>query len=74
VVVGRVPQGGIDGVRIRVVNSGRRAAIVRLATRALKTLRASSTSLRPRYARLTALTAQVAIRLGATIDGQHGSA
>jgi hypothetical protein len=31
VVVGRVRPGGIEGVRIRVVNSGRRAEIVRLA-------------------------------------------
>ena len=74
VVVGRVRPGGIEGVRIRVVNSGRRAAIVRLATRALKALRASSVPLRPRCARLTALTARVATRSRATIDGQHGSA
>jgi hypothetical protein len=42
VVVGRVRPGGIEGVRIRVVHSGRRAAIVRLATRALKALRAAT--------------------------------
>jgi hypothetical protein len=35
-----VRPGGIEGVRIRVANSGRRAAIVRLAARALKALRA----------------------------------
>lgn len=62
--VGRVRPGGIEGVRIRVVNSGRRTAIVRLATRALKALRASSVPLRPRGARLTALTARVATRSG----------
>jgi hypothetical protein len=50
VVVGRARPGGIEGVRIRVVNSGRRAAIVRLATRALKALRGSSVPLRPRCA------------------------
>jgi hypothetical protein len=73
-VVGRVRPGGIEGVRIRVVNSGRREAIVRVATRALKALRAATVLLRPRCARLTALTAQVATRSWATIDGQHGSA
>ena len=62
VVVGRVRPGGIEGVRIRVVNSGRRTGIVRLATRALKALRASSVPLRPRCARLTALTARAATR------------
>jgi hypothetical protein len=74
VVVGRARPGGIEGVRIRVVNSGRRAAIVRLATRALKALRASLISLRPRCARLTALTARAATRFLAPIDGRHGSA
>ena len=53
------------------MNSGRRAAIVRLATRALKALRASSVPLRPRCARLTALTARAATRSLATIDGQQ---
>ena len=62
VVVRRVHPGGIEGVRIRVVNSGRRAAIVQLATRALKALRASSVPLRPRCARLAALIARVASR------------
>ena len=56
------------------VNSGRRAAIVRLATRALKALRASSVSLRPRCAGLTALTARAATRSRAILDGQDGSA
>lgn len=74
VVVGGVRRGGVEGVRIRVVNSGRRVAIVQLATRALKALRASSVPLRPRGARLAALTARVATRSRATIDGQHGSA
>jgi len=69
VVVGRVRPGDIEGARIRVVNTGRRAAIVRLATRALKALRASSVSLRPRCARLTALTPRAATRSRATIDG-----
>jgi hypothetical protein len=40
VVVGRMRPGSIEGVRIRVVRSGRRAESVRLATRALKALRA----------------------------------
>ncbi len=70
VVVGRMRPGGIERVRIRVVNSGRRAVIVRLATRALKALRASSVPLRPRCARLTALTARAATRSRATIDGR----
>jgi len=60
-----------ERARIRVVNSGRRSAIVRLATRALKALRASSVPLRPRSARLTALTARVATRSRAIIDGQQ---
>lgn len=68
-VVGRMRPEGIEGVRIRVVNSRRRAAIVRLATRALKALRGSSVPLRPRCARLTALTARAATRSRATIDG-----
>ena len=71
VVVRRVRPRRIEGVR---VNSGRRAAIVRLATRVLKALRASSVPLRPRGARLTALTTRVATRSRATIDGQHGRA
>ena len=49
---------------------GLRAVIVRLATRALKALRASSISLRPRCARLTTLTARIAIRFLAAIDGR----
>lgn len=73
-VVGRMRLGGIEGVRIRVVHSGRRAAIVRLAARALKALRLAGVSLRPRCARLTALTARVATRSRATIDGRHGTA
>jgi hypothetical protein len=48
---------------------GRRVVIVRVATRALKALRASTITLRPRSARLTALTARAATRLIATIDG-----
>jgi len=74
VVVGRVRPGGIESVRIRVVNSGRRAEIVRLATRALKALRDSLIPLRPRCARLTALTARAATRVLATIDGHNGCA
>ena len=73
-VVARVPPGTIEGLRIRVVNSGRRAEIVRLATRALKALRASSVPLRSRCARLTALTARVASLFLATIDGRHTEA
>jgi hypothetical protein len=61
-VLGRMRPEGIEGVRIRVVNSGRRAAIVRLATRAFKALRASSVPLSPRCARLAALTTRVASR------------
>jgi hypothetical protein len=53
---------------------GRRAVIVRLATRALKALRTATIPLRPRCARLAALIAQVATRARATIDGQLGSA
>jgi hypothetical protein len=66
--------GGVERVLIHVVIMGRRAVIVRLATRALKALRAFSISLRPRCARLMALTAQAATRFLATIDGRHGSA
>jgi len=62
VVVGRVRPGGIGGVRIHVVNSGRRAAIVRPATRALKALRAAVVPLRPCCAWLSALTARLAGR------------
>jgi hypothetical protein len=43
-------------------SSGRRARIMRLATRALKALRVAMVPLRPRYARLTALTARAASR------------
>jgi len=53
---------------------GRREVIVRLATRALKALRDSLIPLRPRCARLTALTARAAIRVLAKIDGQNRSA
>ncbi len=74
VVFGRVRPGGIESVRIRVVNSGRRAAMLRLATRPLKALRASLVSLRPRCARLTALTTRAATRFPATIDGRNRSA
>jgi hypothetical protein len=74
VVVARVRPGGIEGVRICVVKCGRRAAIVRLATRAFKALRVTAFSLRPRCARLTALTARVASRSRAAIDGRHRSA
>ncbi|MEQ1896750.1 MAG: hypothetical protein ABL971_05095 [Vicinamibacterales bacterium] len=74
VVVRRVRPGDIEGARIRVVNTGRRAVIVRLATRALKALRASTIPLRLRCARLAALTAQAATRVLATIDGHNGSA
>ena len=49
-------------MEIHVEIFGRRAVIVRLATRALKALRASLISLRPRYARMTTLTARIAIR------------
>jgi hypothetical protein len=73
-VVGHMRPDGFEGVLIRVVKGGRRGVIVRLATRALKALRASSVPLRPRCARLTALTARAATRSRATIDGQHGSA
>ena len=74
VIVGHGGPRDIEGVRIRVVNSGRRAAIVRLATRALKALRAATLPLRPRCARLTALTARAATHVLATTDGQNGSA
>jgi hypothetical protein len=74
VVVGCGRPGGIEGVRIRVANSGRRVAIVRLATRALKALRASSVPLRPRRARLTALTARAGDPFSGNYRRQHGSA
>ena len=61
-------------MEIYVAIFGRRAVIVQLATRALKALRASSIALRPRYARLTALTARAAIRVLAAVDGHNGSA
>lgn len=61
-------------MEIHVEIVGRRAVIVGLATRALKALRACSIPLRPRYARLTALTVRAATRVLATIDGQNGSA
>jgi hypothetical protein len=61
-------------VEIHVKIFGRRAVIVRLATRALKALRASSIALRPRCARLAALTARAATRVLATIDGHNGCA
>ena len=67
-------RGGVERVWIHVVIFGRRAVIVRLATRALKALRASSIALRPRYARLAALTARAASHVLATIDGRNGSA
>jgi hypothetical protein len=65
-----------DGERaVRVVeDGGRRAAIVRLATRALKALRAALVPLRPRCARLAALTALAASRVLATIDGRRSRA
>lgn len=74
VVVGRVRSGGVEGMEIRVVNSGRCTGIVRLATRALRALRAPLISLRPRCARLAALTTRAASRSLATIDGRIGSA
>ena len=74
VVVGFVHRGGDERVEIHVALSGRRTVIVRLATRALKALRASTIPLRARFARLTALTARAATRVLATIDGQNGSA
>jgi hypothetical protein len=61
----------VERVQILVAIFGRQAVIVRLATRALKALRACSISLRPRCARLTALTARIAIRFPATIDGRR---
>jgi hypothetical protein len=67
-------RGGVERAEIHVEIFGRRLVIVRLATRALKALRASSIALRPRFARLTALTARAATRVLATIDGQNGSA
>ena len=61
-------------MEIHVEIFGRRAVIVRLATRALKALRAALVLLRPRGARLAALTARAATRVLATIDGENGSA
>ena len=61
-------------MEIHVEIFGRRAVIVRLATRALKALRAAVVPLRPRCARLTALTTRAATRVLATIDGRNGSA
>ena len=49
-------------MEIHVENFGRRAVILRLATRALKALRAAVFPLRPRFARLTALTAPLGSR------------
>jgi hypothetical protein len=69
-----VLRGGVERVEIHVEIFGRRLVIVRLATRALKPLRASSIALRPRCARLSALIARAAIRVLATIDGLNGSA
>jgi hypothetical protein len=62
VVVEFVHERGVERAYIHVRISGRRAVIVRLATRALKALRTSTISLRPRCARLAALTARIAIR------------
>ena len=62
VVVGLAHPSGVEGMQIHLVIIGRRAAIVRLATRALKALRASSVALRPRCARLATLTARAATR------------
>jgi hypothetical protein len=64
----------LEDLQIRVVNSGRRPRIVRLATRALKALRAPIISLRPRCARLAALTTRAVSHSLATIDGRSGSA
>jgi hypothetical protein len=61
-------------VQIHVMIIGRREVIVRLATHALKALRAGLVTLRPRCARLAALIARAASRTRATIDGRHGSA
>jgi hypothetical protein len=56
-------RGGVERVSIHVAIFGRRGVIVRLATRALKALRTTTVLLRPRCARLAALTARIAIRL-----------
>ena len=71
VIVGRERPRGIAGVRIRFANSGRRAEIVRLATRALKALRASSVPLRPRLRAAGGLDHARREPLPATIDGRH---
>ena len=63
--------GGVEQAQISVVILGRRGVIVRLATRALKALRESFIPLRPRCARLTALTARVASLFLAMIYGRH---
>jgi hypothetical protein len=65
VVVEFVHEDGVERAQIYVAIFGRRA------TRALKALRASMISLRPRCARLTALIARIAIRFLATIDGRR---
>jgi hypothetical protein len=64
-----VHRGDVEHVQIHIAIFGRRAVIVRVATRALKALRVALVSLRPRCARLTALTARAATRVLATIDG-----
>ena len=74
VVAGFMHRGGVERVEIHAAIFGRRGFIVRLATRALKALRAALVLLRPRCARLAALTARAATRVLATIDGQNGSA
>jgi len=73
-VVGRCLAADNSRVWIHVVHSGRRTLIVRLATRAVKALRATVVPLRPRCAWLSALTARLASRFLATIDGRNGSA
>ena len=55
-------QAALKACRSTSCNLGRRATIVRLATRAVKALRASLVPLRPRCAWLTALTARLASR------------
>jgi hypothetical protein len=71
VVVEFAHERGVERSYIHVRISGRRAMIVRLATRALRALRSSSNPLRPRCARPAALTARIAIRFLATIAGRH---
>ena len=61
-VVAHTSGSGVQANCIRVVHDGRRLEIVRLATRALKALRVAFVSLRPRCARLSALTARAATR------------